>query len=159
MRIVPLSSVPHHASQITDWLWQAFGAGTTREFYHSIVSSSLNGADLPVTFVALDKRDTPLGTIGFWRCDLISRQDLWPWAAALYVEPAARGQGVSEALQQHVVAFARERGHQQIWLWSTFAGYYERFGWEFTGEALEFPDQRVRVYMQALKPDTASAGQ
>lgn len=119
MRIVPLSSVPHHASQITDWLWQAFGAGTTREFYHSIVRSSLNGADLPVTFVALDAHDIPLGTIGFWRCDLISRQDLWPWAAALYVDPASRGQGVSEALQQHVIGFARERGHARLWLWST----------------------------------------
>lgn len=150
MRIMPLSSVPHHASQITDWLWQAFGDGTTRKFYHSVVRSSLNGADLPVTFVALDAHDIPLGTIGFWRCDLISRQDLWPWAAALYVDPASRGQGVSEALQQHVIDFARERGHARIWLWSTFAGYYERHGWEYVCEALEFPAEQVRVYKQDL---------
>ena len=88
MRIVPLSSVPHHASQITDWLWQAFGDGTSRAFYDSIVRSSLNGAAFPVTFVALDDDDVPHGTVGFWRCDLISRQDLYPWVAALYVDEA-----------------------------------------------------------------------
>ncbi|WP_186454379.1 GNAT family N-acetyltransferase [Candidatus Pantoea soli] len=150
MRIVPLSAVPHHASQLTDWLWQAFGAGTAREFYDSIIRSSLHGADFPVTFVALDADDTPLGTVGFWRCDLISRQDLSPWVAALYITEAARGSGLSAALQQHVLAYARERGHEQVWLWSTFGGYYERFGWEYQCEALEFPDLRVRVYAQRV---------
>jgi hypothetical protein len=32
---------------------------------------------------------------GLWRCDLIARQDLWPWLAALYVDEAARGQGLA----------------------------------------------------------------
>ncbi len=150
MRILPLSSVPHHASQITDWLWQAFGDGTTREFYHSVVRSSLNGADLPVTFVALDAHDIPLGTIGFWRCDLISRQDLFPWLAALYVDESARGRGVSEALQQHVIGYAKARGFPRLWLWSAFRGYYERFGWQAAGEALEYPDKPVSLYCRAL---------
>ncbi len=149
MNIVPLSAVPHHATHITDWLWQAFGDGTSREFYSSIVRSSLNGADFPVTFVALEN-DVPLGTIGFWRCDLISRQDLYPWAAALYVDEAARGKGVSEALQQHVIDFARGRGYQRLWLWSTFGGYYERFGWQYQCDALEFPDVQVKVYARDL---------
>ena len=149
MNIVPLSEVPHHATHIIDWLWQAFGDGTSREFYSSIVRSSLNGADFPVTFVALEE-DVPLGTMGFWRCDLISRQDLFPWAAALYVNEAARGRGVSEALQQHVIDFARARGHQRLWLWSTFGGYYERFGWQYQCDALEFPDVQVKVYARDL---------
>ncbi|MCE0489730.1 GNAT family N-acetyltransferase [Pantoea sp. Mb-10] len=151
MKIVPLSDVPHHASHITDWLWQAFGAGTAREFYDSIVRSSLNGAEFPVTFVALNENDTPLGTVGFWRCDLISRQDLWPWVAALYVDPPARGNGLSEALQQHVIDYARARGHEKLWLWSTFGGYYERFGWEYACKAIEFPDIDVNVYSRSLR--------
>ena len=66
INIVAPSEVPHHASHITDWLWQAFGEGTSRGFYHSIVRSSLNGAEYQVTFVALDD-DVPLSTVGFWR--------------------------------------------------------------------------------------------
>lgn len=127
IRIVALSEVPHHVSQITDWLRQAFGAGTACEFYDSIVRSSLNGAAFPMTVVALD---SPLGTAGFWRCDLISRQDL----SALYIDKAVRGQGVSEVLQQHVIDFARARAHGQLWLWATFGGYYEHFDWQYQGE-------------------------
>ncbi|ADU70451.1 GNAT family N-acetyltransferase [Pantoea sp. At-9b] len=149
MQILPLNEVPQFAEQITDWLWQAFGTGTTREFYASIVQSSLNGADFPITFVALDAGQA-VGTVGFWRCDLISRQDLYPWLAALYIDESARGQGVSQALQQHVIHYARQRGYNRLWLWSTFAGYYERFGWQFVEEALEYPDTRVRVYQRDL---------
>ena len=149
MKILPLNEVPHFAAQITDWLWRAFGEGIPREFYASIVQSSLNGADFPVTFVALEN-GFAVGTAGFWRCDLISRQDLYPWLAALYIDEDARGRGISEALQQHVINYARQRGYNRLWLWSTFAGYYERFGWQFNEEALEFPNTRVRVYQQEL---------
>ncbi|QGY30398.1 GNAT family N-acetyltransferase [Pantoea cypripedii] len=149
MQILPLQEVPHFASQITDWLWREFGEGTPREFFASIVTSSLKGADFPVTFVALDGA-RPLGTVGFWRCDLISRQDLYPWLAALFIEEDARGQGISQALQQHVIDYARQRGYDRLWLWSTFAGYYERFGWQFTEEALEYPATKVRVYQRDL---------
>lgn len=149
MQILPLNEVPQFAAQITDWLWREFGEGIPREFYASIVQSSLNGADFPVTFVAVEN-GCAVGTAGFWRCDLISRQDLYPWLAALYVDESARGQGVSQALQQHVIHYARQRGYNRLWLWSTFAGYYERFGWQFEGEALEYPAIPVRVYQQNL---------
>jgi hypothetical protein len=33
--------------------------------------------------------------VGLWRCDLITRQDLCPWLAALYVDDAARGKGLA----------------------------------------------------------------
>ncbi|VTN11407.1 Uncharacterised protein [Raoultella terrigena] len=50
---------------------------------------------LPLTFIAVEG-ELLLGTVGLWRCDLISRQDLFPWMAALYVAEAARGQGWRE---------------------------------------------------------------
>ena len=81
---------------------------------------------------------------------MISRQDLYTWIAALYVDEPARGQGLSEAPQQHVINFARQRGHEKLWLWSTFGGYYEHFGWDYQCDALEFPDVWVKVYSQDL---------
>lgn len=149
LRIVPLSAVPATREVVTDWLWQAFGSDNSRDFYASVIDSSLSGADLPLTFVALDD-ERPVGTVGLWRCDLISRQDLTPWVAALFVEESARGKGLSKALQQHVIDFAQQRGHDKLWLWSTFGGYYERFGWQYQCDALEFPDVRVKVYSRDL---------
>ncbi|PIJ49004.1 GNAT family N-acetyltransferase [Erwinia sp. OLTSP20] len=148
-RILPLNTEPHYRDAVVEWQSQAFGNETSREFFASVVDSSLRGADLPVTWIAVDG-ERVIGTIGLWRCDLISRQDLWPWLAALYVDPAYRGQGVSERLQQRVINEASARGFSNLYLWASFADYYERFGWQYLGEALDYPNKKVRVYRRAL---------
>ncbi len=90
MTILPLYAAPQFAPQVTDWLWQAFGGETLpRQFFASIVQHSQTAEALPLTFIAVEGEQL-LGTIGLWRCDLISRQDLFPWLAALFVAPAAR---------------------------------------------------------------------
>lgn len=150
MNILSLRDAPQFAEQVTEWLWRAFDADNSRDFMASVVASSLSGAAFPVTFVAVDEAGRALGTVGFWRCDLISRQDLFPWLAALYVDDAARGSGLSMALQQHVIDYARQRGYDRLWLWSTFGGYYERCGWTPAGEALDYPDKPVRLYQRQL---------
>ena len=83
MTILPLYAAPQYAPQVTDWLWHAFGGETLpREFFASIVQHSQTAEALPLTFIAVEGEQL-LGTIGLWRCDLISRQDLFPWLAAL----------------------------------------------------------------------------
>ena len=84
MTILPLYAAPQYAPQVTDWLWQAFGGETLpRQFFASIVQHSQTAEELPLTFIAVEGEQLR-GTIGLWRCDLISRQDLFPWLAALY---------------------------------------------------------------------------
>ena len=93
MIIQPLHAAPQHASRVTEWLWQAFGGETLPQaFFASIVGHSQTPGALPITFIAAEG-EMLLGTVGLWRCDLISRQDLYPWMAALYVAPEARGRG------------------------------------------------------------------
>ena len=149
MEIVPLSAVPHFADQITEWQWRAFGEPSSRDFFASIVASSLSGADFPVTFVAVEAGKA-IGTAGFWRCDLISRQDLFPWMAALYVAPDARGRGIAGQLQQHVIDYARRLGHPQLYLYSACRDFYERFGWQYIGEGLDYPATAVSLYRYDL---------
>jgi len=150
VKIQPLYEAPHHARQITDWLWQAFGGvAMPREFFASIVEHSQRPDALPLTFVLTDG-ERALATVGLWRCDLISRQDLYPWLAALYVEEAARGQGLAGMLQEHVKQYAREKGYPSLHLYSACVGIYERFGWQHIGDGIEFPATRVHLYRCAL---------
>lgn len=72
MKIINLSARPEFKEQVTDWLWQAFGSENSRDFFASVVQSSLSGADLPQTFIALEG-ERLAGTVGLWRCDLVSR--------------------------------------------------------------------------------------
>lgn len=149
IRILPLFEVPEHSELINDWLFQAFGSENSRDFFASIVNSSLRPEGLPVTFVAL-LDDKPVGTVGLWRCDLISRQDLYPWLAALYIDESQRGCGLGAQLQHHVEAFSRRTGFRELYLYATFANYYERFGWQYIGDGLDYPDQPVRLYRKDI---------
>lgn len=149
MTIRPLYEVPQFAGQVIDWQWHAFGDGLPRAFFASIVEHSQREGELPLTFVATDG-ERLLGTVGLWRCDLISRQDLWPWLAALYVDEAARGQGLAGALQQQVIDYARGQGYPQLYLWSACRDFYERYGWQYIGDGLEYPDKTVHLYRYTL---------
>ncbi len=149
MTIVPLADYPQHQEQVTDWLWQAFDRHNSRDFFASIVKSSLRQDGLPLTFIALHHH-TLVGTVGLWLCDLISRQDLSPWLAALYVDEAYRDQGLGQRLQQHVLEYSRRAGFPALYLYATFSGYYEKTGWQYIGEGLDYPDKPVRLYRQTL---------
>ena len=154
MNILPLHAAPQFTQQVIDWIWNAFGEGMPRAFFQSIVEHSLTPGELPLTFIAVED-DQLLGTVGLWRCDLISRQDLHPWLAALYVDEAARGNGLAGKLQQHVIGYARRAGYHELHLWTACRDFYERYGWHYIGDALEYPDKTVHLYRCSL---TASAG-
>ncbi|KKI44461.1 GNAT family N-acetyltransferase [Hafnia alvei] len=149
IQILPLSEVPEHCELIADWLFTSFGSKNSRDFFASIVRSSLRAEGLPITFVALQD-EKPVGTVGLWRCDLISRQDLFPWLAALYIDEGQRGQGLSVQLQRYVEDFSRQAGFKELYLYAAFADYYERFGWQYIGDGLDYPDQPVRLYRKEI---------
>ncbi|WON77987.1 GNAT family N-acetyltransferase [Serratia sp. UGAL515B_01] len=149
IRIVKLADYPQHQQQVIDWQWQAFGCDNSRAFFASIVAISLRQEGLPITFIAL-QGDKPVATVGLWRCDLISRQDLTPWLAALYVEESHRGSGLALQMQQYVQDHSRRAGFKELYLYAEFAGYYERHGWNHIGDALDYPDRPVRLYHRSL---------
>ena len=150
MIIQPLHAAPQHASRVTEWLWQAFGGETLPQaFFASIVGHSQTPGALPITFIAAEG-EMLLGTVGLWRCDLISRQDLYPWMAALYVAPEARGRGLAGNLQQHVIGYARTQGYSELFLYSACRDFYERFGWQYIGEGLDYPAVAVSLYRYDL---------
>lgn len=87
MNILPLHAAPQFTQQVIDWIWYAFGEGMPRAFFQSIVEHSLTPGELPLTFIAVED-DQLLGTVGLWRCDLISRQDLHPgWLRCMSMKP------------------------------------------------------------------------
>lgn len=149
MKIIPLYQAPQYSEQVTDWLWRAFGCQESRAFFASVVATSQQKGALPLTFIAVDG-ERLLGTVGLWRCDLISRQDLWPWLAALYVDESQRGKGLGEILQNHAINYARDQGFNTLYLYSACRNYYERFGWHYIGDGLDYPARAVHLYQRQL---------
>ncbi|MCC5910010.1 MAG: GNAT family N-acetyltransferase [Clostridiaceae bacterium] len=140
-----LSECKEHMDLVTHWLWREWGNEKNYRSYKSIIENSLSEDNLPQTFVALID-DKPVGTVGLWRCDLMSRQDLYPWLASLYVEPDYRGQGIGTKLQNFLVEHSKELGYEEIFLYTELMDYYEKTGWEYIGDSITPKGEEVRMY-------------
>ncbi len=88
-----------------------------RRRFLAVLLNIANAGGAAADLIATDG-EALLGTVGLWRCDLISRQDLFPWMAALFVAETARGQGLAGKLQRHVIDYARQCGYPQLYLYS-----------------------------------------
>ena len=86
MTIGMLYDYPEFTDTVIKWHNREFGDEKSFHFYKGIIEHSLEENRIPITFVAVDSGEL-LGTVGIWRGDLLSRQDLFPWLSALVVNP------------------------------------------------------------------------
>ena len=123
-------------SRVCDWYYAWFGKrnGWTPEMVAEIVSRSLNvGTRLPQTFVAY-AGEMPVGVYQLSMADdLASRPDVYPWLANVYVDESRRKRGVCRAMLATVRENAARAGLDELYLYTSLEGFYERFGWQFVG--------------------------
>lgn len=73
------------------------------------------GHDLPLCLVAVTESGDPVGTITLSKTSILHRAP-GPWASALFVAPAARGQRIGTALVAAVETEARTRGYERLFI-------------------------------------------
>ena len=73
----------------------------------------------------------------------------WLFVDALWVDAAARGQGVGRALLARAEAYAAEQGCHDVWL-DTFQarGFYEALGYAVFGALEAYPEGQTRHFMR-----------
>ncbi len=54
--------------------------------------------------------------------------------------------------QRHVIDYARRAGFRELYLYSACRDFYERFGWRYIGEGLDYPATAVHLYRYDLSP-------
>ena len=153
MKPYKIEHLAQHKDQIhkvARWLCDEFGKKDSMGFYKSILNHSLSETNLPQTFLALDE-GKPVGTVGLWRCDMVSRQDLYPWLAALYVLPEYRNKGVGKQLQNHLLEYAKTLDYEEIYLYTDLENYYEKIGWEPVDRGITFSGEYDQIYRKSLK--------
>jgi N-acetylglutamate synthase-like GNAT family acetyltransferase len=101
--------------------------------------------DVPGFFIVMDN-DRIIGSYALLRSDLNSRQDLTPWFACLYVDPAYRGKNIGSLLQEHAIKQAKDKGYRKIYLCTELTDYYEKSGWEYIGKGYLLNDELTRIY-------------
>ena len=101
--------------------------------YEDCIGNSINTPyGLPRWYVMV-RDDRFIGSYGLIVNDFISRQDLWPWFAALYIEESERGKGLGSVLLEHGRREAGKLGYDKLYLCTEHVNYYEKCGWEKIG--------------------------
>jgi predicted N-acetyltransferase YhbS len=113
------------------WRLEAFPGVLQRSLEAELKSLQAFASD-PSEQVALVAKvdDVTTGTCLLVRSELEPQHALSPWLAGLYVDPDYRRLGVGAELVRAIEAQARQRGHRELYLYTTGAArYYERLGW------------------------------
>lgn len=113
------------------------------------MKNSLRKNQLPLTFIAL--MDNKLvGTIGLWRSDLLSRQDLYPWLSALFVKEEYRSNNIGQELQRFLIDYCRQKGYEELFLYTDICNYYEKTGWQYLEDGIEYSGGNIKIYKKKL---------
>lgn len=94
--------------------------------------------DKPVSFLTLAKRDC------------IEDDSLFPWIGFVYTYPDYRGHRYSGTLIRYALERARERGYKVVYLATDHVGFYEKYGFEYMENRLDFNGEDSRIYMYRL---------
>ena len=93
------------------------------------------------------KDDEIIGSYGLIVNDLTSRQDLWPWLCALYVEKNERGKALVSRLLAHGRQEAKKLGFSKVYLVTDHVGFYEKYGWRYKGQGFNLCSGAIdRIY-------------
>lgn len=149
MKIEMLKDRPEFVETVIEWLNNEFGNSNSLKFYQGIIEHSMVENQLPITFIAVEN-DILLGTVGIWRGDLLSRQELYPWLSALVVNPNYRNKGIGQRLQKYVLEYCKMNGYKEVFLYTDLHNYYEKSGWIPFDKGYEYTGNEVCIYRQSL---------
>jgi len=127
----------HRLSQESPWIeagipffWKQWGNEDNFAFFQDCILHALpHESSLPNFYLLLHDQKM-IGSYTLITNDLISRQDLMPWLACLYVDEAYRNQGLAERLLNHGLQEAGKMGYGNLYLSTDLKGFYEKKGWE-----------------------------
>jgi GNAT superfamily N-acetyltransferase len=120
--------------------------GIDRRIYEDCISNSITTqSPLPRWYLMLYDNEI-IGSYGLITNDFISRQDLYPWLCALYVDENYRGKKLGSMLLEHGRHEAEKLGFKKIYLCTDHIGFYEKYGWEFVGKGFHPWGDESRVY-------------
>lgn len=148
MEIYNLADKMEYFNEVVEWLfyeWGVHGEKNNKAFWKSWVNSSLSKTDIPQTYIAIED-DKLLATFSLWRCDLQSRQDLFPWFGGLVVKEDYRSKGIGKLMQYKAFEVLNNLGYQEVYCFSEFANYYEITGWLFQGMIQDEKGTMMRLY-------------
>ncbi len=146
VQIVELSEKIELIPQAVQYFWKCWGSETNFKFYEDCILNSIDQKNaLPKFYIGLVNNEI-VCSYALLVNDIISRQDLMPWFACLFVNKPYRGQGIAEQLLDHGLAQASSKGHESLYLSTDLENFYERKNWEHYCEGYGVSGGKIKIY-------------
>jgi GNAT superfamily N-acetyltransferase len=144
--IVNVKDYPGGIDRSIAYIHGKWGNPANYSFYDDAIRhSSLPGNKLPKFFL-MTRGDRIIGCCGLITNDFISRGDLYPWLACLFVEEDERRRGHAGLLIDYTLRAAKLEGFTTIYLTTHLDGFYERYGWTRIEDGILFDGSPSRIY-------------
>lgn len=146
MEIFELSKKPALTEQAVDYFWSCWGNDSNRIFYRDCILNALDEQNsLPKFYLGMLK-DQIVGSYALLTNDIISRQDLMPWFACLFVNEPYRNRGFAEQFLTHGLREAHAKGFAHLYLSSDLVDFYERKGWTHLCQGYNVFGEEIKIY-------------
>lgn len=139
MKIVYLKDYKEYIPALANWSYKTWGGYNPQPSIKNQIEKfkqHCNTDKLPLTLIALDNNDKPIGMCSLRETDSI-RSDLAPWLGSLYVTPSQRNKYVATKLTQAIKDIARHMGYEKLYLFTfdkNLNTFYINQGWVLIGE-------------------------
>lgn len=151
MEIIEISKRKDLLDKAVNYFWSCWGSDRNFKFYQDCIVHSLDEQNaLPKFYVVLEN-DEIIASYALLTNDIISRQDLYPWLACLYVNPSHRKQGIAEELLKHGLAETKAKGFNNLYLSTDLENFYESKGWAFYATGYNIDDSTIKIYSKAVE--------
>ncbi len=120
----------HHLPLVAEWIYNEFWLdkpGYSVETFEGLLKQANHPSRIPLSLVAIQDGH-PVGTVNLIQCDSERRPHLFPWLAALIVDPSHRRKGVGGILVKRVSAEAKRLGYGELFLGADIPAFYAQFG-------------------------------
>lgn len=146
MKIISSKENPEYLPIIIKYFQKIWASEESKMVYEDCIKySTYNKGDIPNWYLLLDD-ETIVGCAGLIANDFISRMDLYPYLAALYIEESYRGKNLASLLINKIKEDCFAYGYHNLYLITDHIGYYEKFNFKYIGKAYHPWGESPRLY-------------
>ena len=144
IQIIAVREHPDYVNKAVDYFSSKWDV--PRKTYQDCISNSLTTESPLPRWYLMFKNNEIIGSYGLIVNDFISRQDLWPWMCAVYIDENERGNALGSRLLKHGRREAAALGFSIVYLSTDHVGYYEKYGWQYIGQGYKHNGTDIRIY-------------
>ena len=91
-----------------------------------------------------------VGMVTLMRTDYYPLPQLYPWVSTLFVSEAYRGHRISQRLIDFANEYAKELGFDTTYIPSEHTGLYEKYGYHYVKEIVNYGGDTDRLYAKTI---------